>query len=206
MATAGRSSCSRPASWRSSSVRCFDARPFPDAGHRSWCICAFSLAHLSHHARRGADQTSRRSGWRDLTALYLSLRNPADPQSAQPLVSLPAARGLESRRGVQSCRGTGCAWFAFGPRIGPPRRRAVIVLFRSCSSVGGNLSFLNWLTIVPALACFDDSFWAKLLPRALVNRAELSRRGRATKSGRCNASWGWPWSIVLVERSTGRQS
>src|SRR5204863_1081519 len=33
------------------------------------------------------------------------------------------------------------------------------------------LSFLNWLTIVPALACFDDSFWSKLVPKALSRRA-----------------------------------
>ncbi len=29
----------------------------------------------------------------------------------------------------------------------------------------GNLSFLNWLTIVPVLACFDDAFLRRLLPR-----------------------------------------
>ena len=38
--------------------------------------------------------------------------------------------------------------------------------------LSGNLSFLNWLTIVPALACFDDGVWSKLLPRAWVARAE----------------------------------
>jgi len=39
----------------------------------------------------------------------------------------------------------------------------------------GNLSFLNWLTLVPILACFDDSLWRRLLPRALVARAERAR-------------------------------
>jgi len=29
----------------------------------------------------------------------------------------------------------------------------------------GNLSFLNWLTIIPALACFDDTAWALLVPK-----------------------------------------
>jgi lipase maturation factor len=38
--------------------------------------------------------------------------------------------------------------------------------------VSGNLSFLNYLTIVPALACLDDGVWSRLLPRALVRRAE----------------------------------
>jgi hypothetical protein len=30
--------------------------------------------------------------------------------------------------------------------------------------LSGNLSFLNWLTIVPAVACFDDSALARLVP------------------------------------------
>jgi hypothetical protein len=31
----------------------------------------------------------------------------------------------------------------------------------------GNLSFLNWLTIVPALACFDDTAFVRLMPSRL---------------------------------------
>ena len=27
--------------------------------------------------------------------------------------------------------------------------------------ISGNLSFLNWLTILPCLACFDDTFYAR---------------------------------------------
>jgi len=40
--------------------------------------------------------------------------------------------------------------------------------------LSGNLSFLNWLTIIPALACFDDGFWRKILPRRLVQTADQS--------------------------------
>src|SRR5262245_57274923 len=39
----------------------------------------------------------------------------------------------------------------------------------------GNLSFLNWLMLVPILACFDDGLWRRILPRALVARAERAR-------------------------------
>jgi len=39
----------------------------------------------------------------------------------------------------------------------------------------GNLSFLNWLTLVPILACFDDGLWRRLLPRALLARAERAQ-------------------------------
>ncbi|OON66438.1 lipase maturation factor family protein [Hymenobacter sp. CRA2] len=61
--------------------------------------------------------------------------------------------------------------FAFGPRLARHLAGTVMVLFQLNIILSGNLSFLNWLTIVPALACFDDGFWARLLPRALVQRA-----------------------------------
>lgn len=35
----------------------------------------------------------------------------------------------------------------------------------------GNLSFLNWLTMVPCLACIDDAVWRRVLPKALVRWA-----------------------------------
>jgi hypothetical protein len=72
-------------------------------------------------------------------------------------------------------------WFVFWPRIGRHIAGSVIVLFQLSIIFSGNLSFLNWLTIVPALACFDDSFWARLLPRKLVRKAEAAV-GRAEES------------------------
>lgn len=65
-------------------------------------------------------------------------------------------------------------WFIFWPRLARHIAGSIIVLFQLSIIFSGNLSFLNWLTIVPALACFDDSFWSKLLPRALVRKAEAA--------------------------------
>jgi hypothetical protein len=67
-------------------------------------------------------------------------------------------------------------WFAFAPGVW--RHAAGFFLF-TCQlflMFSGNLSFLNWLTIVPILACFDDSLLARLLPKAWAERA---RRGAA---------------------------
>jgi hypothetical protein len=50
----------------------------------------------------------------------------------------------------------------------------VIVLFQVTIILSGNLSFLNWLTILPALACFDDGFWSRILPGAIVRKAEAA--------------------------------
>src|SRR4030095_15965258 len=65
-------------------------------------------------------------------------------------------------------------WFLFWPRLARHIAGAVVVLFQITLIVSGNLSFLNWLTTLPALACFDDGFWSKLLPAALVRRAEAA--------------------------------
>ncbi len=62
-------------------------------------------------------------------------------------------------------------WFAFYPQLVRHIAGALLVSFQIVLILSGNLSFLNWLTIVPALACFDDSLLGKLLPRFLVERA-----------------------------------
>jgi hypothetical protein len=63
-------------------------------------------------------------------------------------------------------------WFAFGPRLARHIAGIVMILFQLSIIISGNLSFLNWLTIVPALACFDDGFWARVLPGILVRKAQ----------------------------------
>ena len=59
--------------------------------------------------------------------------------------------------------------------IGPRGLRLVagslFVAFQLILIASGNLSFLNWLTIVPALACFDDRAVAWLFPRRFRERA-----------------------------------
>jgi hypothetical protein len=49
-------------------------------------------------------------------------------------------------------------FFILGPR--PLRRAAgcIFIAFQITLIISGNLSFLNWLTMVPAMACFDDDF------------------------------------------------
>jgi hypothetical protein len=71
-------------------------------------------------------------------------------------------------------------WFAFGLRRWRHAAGALLVLFQVTLIASGNLSFLNWLTIVPALACFDDSLFLRLLPAA--RRAPLLARFAALEA------------------------
>jgi hypothetical protein len=65
-------------------------------------------------------------------------------------------------------------FFVFWPRIGRHIAGVIIVALQVFIIVSGNLSFLNWLTIVPALACFDDGFWARILPKKLSAKARAA--------------------------------
>src|SRR6185437_14478712 len=63
-------------------------------------------------------------------------------------------------------------WFAVAPRRLRHAGGALLVGFQASLIASGNLSFLNWLTIVPALAYFDDGALARLLPRSLRKKVE----------------------------------
>jgi hypothetical protein len=80
-------------------------------------------------------------------------------------------------------------WFVFWPRIVRHIAGLVIALFQLAIIVSGNLSFLNWLTIIPALACFDDSFWFKFLPHSIVQKAEAAADNAEESKPMLTTAW-----------------
>jgi hypothetical protein len=89
-------------------------------------------------------------------------------------------------------------WFAFTPRIARHIAGVIMVLFQLTLILSGNLSFLNWITIVPALACFDDSFWEKILPKFWVERARRAREGALPCKPMRIIGWGLAALISLL--------
>jgi hypothetical protein len=73
----------------------------------------------------------------------------------------------------------------------------VIVLLQVILILSGNLSFLNWLTIIPALACFDDGWWARVLPRRLVRMAEQAK-ALASEPGRPAGAVIWSITVIVA--------
>jgi hypothetical protein len=112
------------------------------------------------------------SCWRDLTCLYYHYET-------QPLPN-PLSRWLHfqphwfQKGGVlfNYLAELVAPWFAFWPRAARHVAGGVLLAFQVSLILSGNLSFLNWLTIVPILACFDDALLRRVLPRPLVVRAE----------------------------------
>jgi lipase maturation factor len=80
-------------------------------------------------------------------------------------------------------------WFVFWPRVGRHIAGVIMVLLQVVLILSGNLSFLNWLTIIPALACFDDDFWARILPRPLVRKAKEAEEQSEESKPMLTTAW-----------------
>jgi hypothetical protein len=149
-----------------------DPRPFPKHAPPMPVIILFRW--LAFRIMLGAGMIKMRGDevWRNGTALYYHFET-------QPLAG-PLSRWFHFLPRIVLKIGVWynflaeliAPWFVFGPRIARHIAGNIIVTLQIILVLSGNLSFLNWLTIVPALACFDDGFWSKRLPHSLVCKAE----------------------------------
>jgi hypothetical protein len=62
-------------------------------------------------------------------------------------------------------------WFSFGPRLSRHIAGLLLISFQFILIASGNLAFLNWLTIVPFIACLDDTLLRRIMPPFIVRRA-----------------------------------
>ena len=159
-----------------------DGRPFPRRPPPAAVFWLFRW--LIFRIMLGAGLIKMRGDpcWRDLTCLYYHYET-------QPIPN-PLSRALHfmphwfQKLGVlfnHLCELI-APWLVFGPRRARHIAGVLLLLFQISLIFSGNLSFLNWLTIVPVLACFDDSLLRRILPRRLVSRAE-SAAAKAKPSG-----------------------
>jgi len=159
----------------------FDMRPFPRYAPPLPILVLFRWLAFRVMLGAGLIKVRGDEAWRTSTALYYHFET-------QPLPG-PLSRWFHFLPRIALQIGVWFNWlaelvapfFVFGPRLARHLAGAVIVFFQFSIILSGNLSFLNWLTIVPALACFDDGFWARILPSSLVRRAEAAA-GRAEVS------------------------
>ena len=59
-------------------------------------------------------------------------------------------------------------WFVFWPRPARIASGLLMVALQVILIMGGNFAFLNWLTLIPAVACLDDRFLRRILPGRLT--------------------------------------
>ena len=149
-----------------------DARPFPKRPPPTAVIWLFRW--LTFRIMLGAGLIKLRGDacWRDLTCLDFHYET-------QPIPN-PLSRAFHFAPAWTHRVGTAfnhlcelvLPWFVFWPRIARHVAGTLLLAFQLVLIASGNLSFLNWLTIVPIIACFDDSLLARVLPRRLVAAGE----------------------------------
>ncbi|WP_347159387.1 lipase maturation factor family protein [Pontibacter chitinilyticus] len=166
-----------------------DLRPFPKREPPMPIIVLFRW--LIFRIMLGAGLIKIRGDkiWRDTTALYYHFETQPIPGPLSRWFHFLPHSALKLGVWFNHLAELVAPWFVFWPRLARHVAGVVIVLFQISIILSGNLSFLNWLTIVPALACFDDGFWAKLLPRKLVRKAELAAANATASKPMQTIAW-----------------
>lgn len=110
--------------------------------------------------------------WRDLTALYYHYETQPVPNPLSRYLHFAPHWFQKFGVLVNHFVELVVPPFAFAKRALRHIAGLLMAGFMVVLIFSGNLSFLNWLTIVPCLACFDDSFWRRVLPRFITLHAE----------------------------------
>jgi hypothetical protein len=127
--------------------------------------------------------------WRNATALYYHFETQPIPGPLSRWFHFLPHAVLKAGVWFNHMGELVAPWFVFWPRVARHMAGVVIVLFQLSIILSGNLSFLNWLTIVPALACFDDGFWSRLLPQGLVRKAEAAAENAEVSKPMLTTAW-----------------
>ncbi|MDB5135411.1 MAG: lipase maturation factor family protein [Mucilaginibacter sp.] len=151
-----------------------DMRPFPKRAPPMIIIILFRWLIFRIMLGSGLIKFRGDTVWRNGTALYYHFETQPIPGPLSRWFHFLPRMALKIGVWFNWLGELVAPWFVFWPRIARRIAGVVIVLFQVSIILSGNLSFLNWLTIVPALACFDDGFWARLLPRQLVRKAKAA--------------------------------
>jgi Lipase maturation factor len=167
----------------------FDPRPFPRRPPPTPVIWLFRW--LIARVMWGAGLIKLRGDpcWRELTCLDWHFETQPIPNPLSPLFHF--APRWTHRAGTLLNHVTELAAPVFIV-FRPPFvwvAGALMLLFQLFLIASGNLSFLNWLTIVPILACFDDAVWRRVLPRRLVLLADRASAEAVPSRAQTGAAW-----------------
>jgi hypothetical protein len=149
-----------------------DPRPFPRRAPPMPIIILFRWLIFRIMLGAGLIKIRGDETWRNATALYYHFETQPIPGPLSRWFHFLPRAALKFGVWFNWLAELVAPFFVFWPRLARHITGSVIVLFQIFLILSGNLSFLNWLTIVPALACFDDGFWSRLLPKRLVRKAE----------------------------------
>jgi hypothetical protein len=152
-----------------------DPRPFPRVAPATPIIWLFRWLTFRLMIGAGLIKLRGDSAWRDLTALYYHFETQPIPNPLSRYFHFLPHPLLKVGVIFNHLAELVAPWFAFWHRIARTVAGIIMILFQLTLILSGNLSFLNWLSIIPMLACFDDGVLARILPRKLVQWAERAK-------------------------------
>ncbi len=183
-----------------------DARPFPKSPPPILVIWLFRW--LGFRIMFGAGLIKLRGDpcWRDLTCLYYHYETQPIPSTISRYLHFSPHWLLKFETAWNHFIELVVPWFSFGPRTARHIAGVLLVTFQIFLIISGNLSFLNYLTIIPFLACFDDSFLWRFLPGSIVKRAQHAAQN--SQPSRVNNCIAVALTIMVIWLSvpTGAQS
>jgi hypothetical protein len=157
-------------------VPLLDARPFPSRAPPLPVIFLFRWLIIRIMLGSALIKLRGDSCWRDFTALYYFFETQPIPNPVSRWFQFLPHPVLQVGTALTFVAELIAPFFAFWPRSARTIAGVVMIGFQLILILCGNLAFLNWLTIVPALACLDDRFWRWLLPPILVDWADDAQR------------------------------
>jgi Lipase maturation factor len=166
-----------------------DPRPFPRVAPATPIIWLFRWLVFRLMIGAGLIKLRGDTAWRDLTALYYHFETQPIPNALSRYFHFLPHPLLKAGVFCNHLAELVAPWFAFWPRIARTIAGIIMILFQLTLILSGNLSFLNWLSIIPMLACFDDSVLSRVLPRQLVQWAEKAKA--ETKPSRVHIVKSW---------------
>ncbi len=174
----------------------FDVRPFPKS--RPPILVIWLFRWLGFRIMFGAGLIKLRgdSCWRDLTCLFYHYETQPIPNPISRCLHFAPLWFHKLEVLWNHFIELIVPWFSFGPRTARHIAGVLLVTFQIFLIISGNLSFLNYLTIIPFLACFDDSFLGRVLPRTIVRRAQ--RAAQESQPSRINHGVAAALTILVI--------
>lgn len=167
-------------------VPLLDARPFPSRAPPYAVIVLFRVLIVKIMLGAGLIKLRGDPWWHDLTALNYFFETQPIPNPLSVYFHRLPHWFLEGGVLFTFFVELVVPFFAFWPR---PARIAAGLLMGGLQVIliaGGNFAFLNWLTIVPALACFDDRFLSWIFRgrlAALAVQAQVEQKRSSAMQG-----------------------
>src|SRR6266853_784815 len=173
-----------------------DVRPFPKRPPPLLVLWLFRW--LGFRIMIGAGFIKMRGDpcWRDLTCLYYHYETQPIPNPISRYLHFAPQWFHKFETAWNHFIELIVPWFSFGPRHARHVAGVLLVSFQVVLIISGNLSFLNYVTIIPFLACFDDTFLRRVLPARLVRRAE--RAAQQSEPSRINNTIAIALSILVM--------